>query len=122
MRLQHVSIPIDVDGDDAARAFYGGLLGMEERDVPPRLDPSELIWFRAGGDNELHLIKQGRLDLGPAHFCFVVDGDLDAVRARLDEGGVETWDTTPIVGRPRFFARDPFGNTLELTRFEADAT
>jgi catechol 2,3-dioxygenase-like lactoylglutathione lyase family enzyme len=121
VRLQHVSIPIDADGDDAARAFYGGLLGLDERDVPPRLDPNALIWFRAGGDLELHLIKQGRLDLGPTHFCFVVD-DLDAVRRRLASAGVETWDTTPIVGRPRVFTRDPVGNALELTQFEADAT
>ena len=121
MRLQHVSIPIDADGDEAARAFYGGLLGLDERDVPPRLDPNALLWFRAGGDLELHLIKQGRIPLGPTHFCFVVEGELDAVRRRLDAAGVETWDTTEIVGRPRFFARDPFGNMLELTRFEADA-
>jgi catechol 2,3-dioxygenase-like lactoylglutathione lyase family enzyme len=120
MRLQHVSIPIDADGDASARAFYGGLLGLEERDVPPRLDPNALIWFRAGGDLELHLIKQGRIDLGPTHFCFVVE-DLEAVRARLASAGVETWDTTEIIGRPRFFARDPFGNVLELTRFEEDA-
>ena len=119
MRLQHVSIPIDADGDTAARDFYGGLLGLEERNVPPRLDPGALLWFRAGGDLELHLIKQGRMDLGPAHFCFVVDGELSAVRARLEAAGVEVWDTTEIVGRPRFFARDPFGNALELTRFEA---
>ena len=122
MRLQHVSIPIDTDGDAAARTFYGDLLGLEERDVPPRLDPNALLWFRAGGDLEVHLIKQGRLELGPMHFCFVVDGELDAVRGRLESAGVEVWDTTEIVGRPRFFARDPFGNTVELTRFEADAT
>ena len=120
MRLQHVSIPIDADGDEAARSFYGGLLGLDERDVPPRLDPRQLIWFRASGDLELHLIKGGRRDLGPAHFCFVVDGELDALRRRLETAGVETWDATEIVGRPRFFVRDPFGNAVELTRFEAD--
>jgi catechol 2,3-dioxygenase-like lactoylglutathione lyase family enzyme len=118
VRLHHVSIPIDVDGDDEARAFYGGLLGLEERDVPPHLDPDALLWFRAGGDLELHLIKDGRRDLGPTHFCFVVDGELEAVRGRLDGAGVQTWDTTQIVGRPRFMTRDPFGNAIELTRFD----
>ena len=39
MRLQHVSIAIDADGADAAREFYGGLLGLEEKPVPPKLDP-----------------------------------------------------------------------------------
>ena len=42
MRLQHVSIAIPPDGRDDARAFYGGLLGLEERPVPPKLDGEEL--------------------------------------------------------------------------------
>ena len=43
MRLQHVSIAIAADGAHAAREFYGGLLGLEEKPVPPKLDPNELI-------------------------------------------------------------------------------
>ena len=56
MKLQHVTVPIPHDGGDAARAFYGGLLGLEERDVLPALDPSRFIWFRVGGERELHLM------------------------------------------------------------------
>ena len=55
MRLQHVSSRSRGRGE-RARAFYGGLLGLEEKPVPPKLDPDELIWFRAGGDLELHLM------------------------------------------------------------------
>ena len=119
MRLQHVSIAIPHDGDEGARAFYGGLLGLEERDVPPKLDPAALIWFRVGGDLELHLIKGDERPPQTGHFCLVVDGDLDELRVRLEESGVETRDATEIVGRPRFFCHDPFGNLVELTRFEA---
>jgi catechol 2,3-dioxygenase-like lactoylglutathione lyase family enzyme len=118
MRLQHVSIVIAADGADDARAFYGGLLGLEERDVPPKLDPAELIWFRVGGDLELHLMLDGERPPQRPHFCLVVDDDLDAVRARLEAAGVETRDVTEIVGRPRFMCRDPFGNRVELTHFE----
>ena len=39
MRLQHVSVAIAPDGADEARAFYGGLLGLREKPVPPKLDP-----------------------------------------------------------------------------------
>ena len=56
VRLQHVSIPIPLDGAERARAFYGGLLGLEERDVLPKLDPARFIWYRVGGDLELHLM------------------------------------------------------------------
>jgi catechol 2,3-dioxygenase-like lactoylglutathione lyase family enzyme len=118
VRLQHVSIVIPPDGAEAARAFYGGLLGLEERGVPPKLDESALIWFRVGGgDLELHLMMRDERPPEAAHFCLVVD-DLEEARARLERGGVATRDPTEIVGRPRFFCRDPFGNLVELTRIE----
>ena len=40
---------------------------------------------------------------------------LDALRATLEDAGVEVAETTEIVGRPRFMCRDPFGNRVELT-------
>lgn len=118
MRLQHVSIAATRDGRERAQAFYGRLLRLEEREVPPQLDPAGLVWFRAGGDLELHVMLTGEAPPDGPHFCLAVDEDLDALRARLEAAGVECRDVTPIVGRPRFFAFDPFGNTVELTRFE----
>jgi catechol 2,3-dioxygenase-like lactoylglutathione lyase family enzyme len=117
MRLHHVSIPIPPGNEARAREFYGGLLGLEERDVPPRLDPTKLIWFRVGGDLELHLL-QGDPPPGGQHFALVVDDHLGAVRRRLEDAAIETSDATEIIGRPRFFCRDPFGNLIELTRFD----
>jgi catechol 2,3-dioxygenase-like lactoylglutathione lyase family enzyme len=119
MRLQHVSITVPEDGASAARAFYGGLLGLKERDVPPKLDAARLIWFRVGGDLELHLLLDDEPPPDKAHFCLVVDGDLGALRIRLDAAGIRTSDATEIVGRPRFFCRDPFGNLVELSRIDA---
>lgn len=118
MRLQHVSIVIPPDGADAARAFYGGLLGLEERAVLPKLDPARFIWFRAGGDLELHLILGDEVPSERAHFCLVVD-ELEGLRDRVDAAGFETRDATELVGRPRFFCRDPFGNLVELTRIDS---
>ncbi len=43
MRLQHVSVAIPPGGAEAARAFYGGLIGLEERDVLPALDPDQHV-------------------------------------------------------------------------------
>ena len=117
MRLQHVSVVIPADGQERAREFYGGLLGLEERDVPPKLDPSALVWFRVGGDLELHLMIDDEPPPDRPHFCLVVD-DLRGIRTRVEEAGLETSDPTPIVGRPRFFCRDPFGNRVELTTIE----
>jgi catechol 2,3-dioxygenase-like lactoylglutathione lyase family enzyme len=104
-------------GFDRARRFYGELLGLEERDVPAKLDASELVWFRAGGDSELHLFESDETPAPSQHLCLRLDGpaSLDELRAKLEAAGVECEDTAEIVGRPRFMARDPFGNLVELT-------
>jgi catechol 2,3-dioxygenase-like lactoylglutathione lyase family enzyme len=119
MELQHVSIPMPSGGRDAARAFYGGLLGLEERDVPPKLDPAGLIWYRVGGDLELHLFESDETPQRSQHFCLRVQSGLEELRASLERAGVEVNDTTEIVGRPRFMARDPFGNRVELTEWRS---
>ena len=116
MRLQHVSVAIAPDGADEARTFYGGLLGLQEKPVPPKLDPSELVWFDLGGDRELHLMQTGDQPPPSAHFCIAVDSGLDELRARFEAAGIETRTPTEIVGRPRFMCHDPFGNLVELTQ------
>ena len=58
----------------------------------PKLDPARFIWFRAGGDLELHLMLMDEAPADKPHFCLVVDGDLDGLRRRLEEAGVETSD------------------------------
>jgi catechol 2,3-dioxygenase-like lactoylglutathione lyase family enzyme len=116
VRLQHVSIAIAADGAAEARSFYGGLLGLAEKPVPPKLDPDELVWFDLGGDLELHLMQTGDAPPRGAHYCLAVDAGLDELRARIEAAGIETRTPTEIVGRPRFVCRDPFGNLLELTQ------
>jgi catechol 2,3-dioxygenase-like lactoylglutathione lyase family enzyme len=119
VRLQHVSITVARDAAEEARAFYSELLGLTERPVPPNLDPSRLIWFRVGEpDLELHLMLVDGVAPGGGHFCLEV-ADVSDLRRRLQAAGVETSEGTEIVGRPRFFCRDPFGNLLELTTIEA---
>lgn len=124
VRLQHVSLPFDGTPEHMAEArrFYGDILGLEELRRPPVL-PQPGLWY-AVGDQELHLFEDPS---GTAvnsesrrHPCFQVD-DVDALRARLMAAGVPTRDHDgEIPGRPRFFATDPFDNTLEFVTFEAD--
>ena len=119
MKLQHVSIPVAADGAEAARRFYGGVLGLRERAVGQGLDSAKLIWFETGPGLELHLILgDEHADAEERrHFCLEV-GDLQAMRAKVEGAGVEIKEATPIVGRPRFFFRDPFDNLVELTHIE----
>jgi catechol 2,3-dioxygenase-like lactoylglutathione lyase family enzyme len=117
MRLQHVTIAIPLDGAERARAFYGGFLGLEEKPVLPKLDPALFIWYRAGGENELHLQLTPEPAPDKPHFCLLVD-ELDELRARIDAAGIETRDPTELIGRPRFMCRDPFGNLIEFARID----
>jgi catechol 2,3-dioxygenase-like lactoylglutathione lyase family enzyme len=88
-------------------------------DVPPHLDPAQLIWFRVGEpDLELHVMLGSPPPEGGHHLCLELQ-ELEQLRARLEAAGVATRDTTPIVGRTRFFCRDPFGNLLELARMDS---
>jgi catechol 2,3-dioxygenase-like lactoylglutathione lyase family enzyme len=116
MRLQHVSIPIPPGKAEEARRFYGDLLELDERDVLPSLDQKLFIWYRVGGDLELHLMLVDETPPERPHFCLAVDAELDALRARLEAAGVRTRDGSPLVGRPRFVCWDPFGNLIEFAQ------
>lgn len=124
VRLQHVSLPFPGTPEslDAARQFYGELLGLVECPRPPLL-PGVGIWYTVG-DQELHLFGEpGGVAVNAQslrHPCFQVD-DVAALRQHLDAAGVTTRDDDgEIPGRLRFFALDPFENTLELVQFEAN--
>ena len=124
VRLQHVSLPFPGTREslEEARQFYGETLGLAERSRPP-VFPGTGIWY-AVGDQELHLFSEpSGVAANPEsrrHPCFEVD-DVERLRAHLDAAGITTRDHDgEIPGRPRFFAVDPFGNTLEFVHFEAD--
>ena len=124
IRLQHVSLPIPATPEslDEARRFYGEILGLEERPRPP-VFPGTGIWY-AVGDQELHLFSEPTgVTVNPQsrrHPRFQVD-DVSALRAHLTATGVITRDHDgEIPGRPRFFAVDPWDNTLEFVQFEAN--
>jgi catechol 2,3-dioxygenase-like lactoylglutathione lyase family enzyme len=110
-RVAHVNLSID--DLDAARAFYGGLLGLA---AAPRPDdtPRPGCWF-ALGDVELHLsVEQGADNArSKRHVAFEVT-DLAALRARLSAAGVAIDGGSAMEGVERFFARDPAGNRLEF--------
>lgn len=122
-RLQHVSLLIPPGTQEAVRAFYGRLIGLEEKQPPTALAESRLVWFAAGeGELEIHFIPTTEpLVENEQHFCLAVD-DVDAYRERLSTAGVAIIEATPIPGRPRFFCRDPFSNLVELTTLLDHAT
>jgi catechol 2,3-dioxygenase-like lactoylglutathione lyase family enzyme len=99
-----------VGGEERAREFFVGLLGMEEVPKPAALAARGGCWFEAGGVR-LHLGAE--VDFRPArkaHPALLVHGLDELVRAA---GLVVRWDDE-IPGVHRCHADDPFGNRIEL--------
>jgi catechol 2,3-dioxygenase-like lactoylglutathione lyase family enzyme len=123
MRLQHTSVPMPPGGDDAARRFYGQVLGLREIPKPSGLDGMNLIWFAANDDgDEVHVFEhEGGASNPSQHLCLEVD-DIAAYEAHLRSLGCEVDIPESIVNRPRLFTRDPFGNRLELVEIRGQYT
>lgn len=121
-RLQHTSIPMPPGGNDEARRFYGGVLGLKEIPSPSTLRVDRLVWFALSDDgDELHLLVEDDFapNLNGQHLCMVVD-DLEAIRGTLEAAGVEVGVEPEIRTRPRLSFRDPFGNKIELTEIHGN--
>ena len=102
-------------GEDAARRFYGELLGLAELEKPEALRGRGGVWFACGA-HQLHVgIEQDFSPATKAHPALrVAPGDLDRLAERLKGAGVEVrWDDA-IPDARRFYIADPWGNRIEL--------
>jgi len=116
--LHHVQVAAPPGCEEAARAFYGGILGLSELEKPPLLAARGGCWF-ALGDAELHVgVEDSFRPAEKAHPALAVDSvqALDGLAERLEEAGetVRRPDDAEIPGQRRFFTADPWGNRIEL--------
>jgi len=111
--IDHVQIAMPAGGEERARTFYAGLLGMKEMAKPAELARRGGCWFESGVV-EIHLGVE--TDFRPAKKahpglrCF----DYDGLTARLRTAGVEVREDDRIPGARRCHILDPFGNRIEL--------
>ena len=114
LRLHHVQITIPKGAEADARAFYLGLLALQEVEKPEPLQGRGGFWIQLG-DQQVHVGAEDGVDRAKtkAHLAYQVD-DVRAWRARLEANGVEIGDSVPIPGFERFEFRDPFGNRVEF--------
>ncbi|WP_084037913.1 O-antigen ligase family protein [Demequina sp. NBRC 110053] len=112
--VDHVMLAMPAGGREAAREYYGGVLGMVEMDCPEPMRSHGGCCFETG-DVVLHLGPAS--DFVPAtmaHPAIVVE-DLDALQAAIEDRGYacrRSESATP--GVQRFHTRDVFGNRLEF--------
>src|SRR5690606_31295158 len=119
LAIDHVQLAMPEGGEDRAREFYAGVLGLSEVPKPAPLAVNGGAWFRSG-EVELHLGREH--DFRPArkaHPALVVR-DLDRLAVTCRAYGTDvTWDEH-YPGVRRFYVDDPFGNRLEIMQAPAD--
>ena len=126
-RLHHVQLSCAPGGEDAARAFWVGAMGLVEVPKPPGsgaarrgLVPGGPPLGATGPDDEVLEVHVGVEDpLTPAtraHPALLVqDGTaLDALADRLRAGGWRVVPDALLPGYRRFYTADPAGNRIEV--------
>ena len=111
--LDRVQLAMPHGGEAQARAFYVGVLGMQEIPKPAHLAVGGGCWF-AAGSAQIHLgLEDGFTPSRRAHPALLVS-DLPTLVTRLEQGGVPFQAGKPLEGYRRGDILDPFGNWIEL--------
>ncbi|HEY3668554.1 MAG TPA: VOC family protein [Polyangiaceae bacterium] len=113
LRIDHVQLAMPVGGEQQARAFYTGLLGIPEVPKPADLAAHGGAWFERG---ELRIHLGVEADFHPAlkaHPGLIVEGLRELLQA-LSAANVRVLEDASLPGYRRAFVSDPFGNRLEL--------
>ena len=117
LALDHVQVAAPPGCEAAARAFYGGLLGLPELDKPEALRARGGAWFALAGGGRLHVGVADPFTAATKAHPALRAGGVDALRALADRvagaGAPVRWDAE-IPGVARFHTADPWGNRIEL--------
>jgi len=114
--IHHIQLAMPAGGEDTARRFYSGLLGIPE--VPKPLPQAKRggVWFETSAIR-IHLgIEQDFWPAKKAHPGLLVR-DLRSLSKRLTEAGYEVTNGEPLEGYKHIYVNDPFGNRLELLQY-----
>jgi catechol 2,3-dioxygenase-like lactoylglutathione lyase family enzyme len=113
LSIEHVQLAMPPGGEQRARQFYEGLLGIPEIPKPPELAKRGGCWFERGA-LKLHLGVE--MDFKPArkaHPALLVC-DLHSLATDLRSAGCTVRDDELLEGYNRIYVDDPFGNRIEL--------
>jgi catechol 2,3-dioxygenase-like lactoylglutathione lyase family enzyme len=112
--VHHVQVSIPIGSENEARAFYCGVLGMNEVPKPESLAGRGGFWLELG-DLQIHFGTEDGIDRSrsKSHIAYLTT-DLIDWRDRLTAAGREIVDGIPIPHYRRFEFRDPFGNRIEF--------
>ena len=108
--LDHVQLAIPVGGEDAAREFYAGVLGLTEVPKPPVMAARGGAWFEAG-EVRIHVgAEDPFVPARKAHPAVTMAG----LRAFVAAAELDATWNGEVPGVERCHVFDPFGNRIEL--------
>jgi catechol 2,3-dioxygenase-like lactoylglutathione lyase family enzyme len=116
INLHHVNVTVPASLEEAAKHFYGSVMGLPEVPKPEESKGRGGAWYQLGAV-QLHLSREDApLESRKRHVCYQVR-DLAQAEARFREAGVEIIpDDMPVAGWPRFYVHDPGGNRIEVAQ------
>jgi catechol 2,3-dioxygenase-like lactoylglutathione lyase family enzyme len=111
--IDHVQLAMPPGGEQSARDFYVGVLGLEEVAKPAELAARGGCWFENAAVH-VHLGVEREFEPArKAHPAFRVT-DLAALLARARDRGGRVNDEEQRNGEHRAYLDDPFGNRIEV--------
>jgi catechol 2,3-dioxygenase-like lactoylglutathione lyase family enzyme len=115
-RIHHVNVTVPKSLEEAAKHFYGVVMGLTEVPKPLESRGRGGAWYQLG-DLQLHLsIEDGEHGTSKRHVCYTVS-NLTEAEKRFRDAGIEIFpDDMPTAGWSRFYVRDPGGNRLEIAQ------
>jgi catechol 2,3-dioxygenase-like lactoylglutathione lyase family enzyme len=115
--INHIQIEAPAGCEEAARTFYGGLLGLEEIEKPENLRHRGGVWF-ACGSQQIHIGVTNNFEPRRKGHPALEVRHLSAWRLRLTSANVPLSEDEPLSGWSRFYITDPWGNRVELLERE----
>jgi catechol 2,3-dioxygenase-like lactoylglutathione lyase family enzyme len=120
-RLHHVNVTVPGALEDAAKHFYGAVLGLRQIPKPEGTRQNMGAWYDLGAGLQLHLSVEDNVqnEASERHVCYQV-ADAASAEVHFRSAGIEIiGDQRPVKGTSRFFVRDPGGNMIEITEGKA---
>ncbi|MBS4196518.1 VOC family protein [Lederbergia citri] len=111
--IDHIQLAAPKGGEEEARRFFNGILGLEEVEKPETLKKNGGVWF-AYGNVQIHVgIEEPFSPAKKAHPAFEVE-NIEELKKHLLENNVDIIEDNRLPGANRFYVSDPFGNRIEV--------
>jgi catechol 2,3-dioxygenase-like lactoylglutathione lyase family enzyme len=112
--IDHVQLAAPPGCEEAARRFFGELLGLEEVEKPEPLRARGGVWFALGKQQQLHVGVEEPFEPARKAHPALTTADLDGLAERLATAGAPVeWDDS-LPSTRRFYTDDPWGNRIEF--------